>query len=262
MMTTMVVIPARLESSRLKNKVLLELNGKTILQRVYEQASKAKGIDAVYIATDHHEILRSCESYTSNVMMTSPKHLSGTDRIAEAVLELSCDVVVNVQGDEPFISPELISFIAQTSKETRSISSAMCRIQTLQELFDPNVVKVVTNAKQQAMYFSRSVIPYNRDQMNVLSKQTGNIPDQMSFFKHIGIYGYTREGLLDITSQKSSRLEQIEKLEQLRVLEKGESIYMVTTKDNSIGIDTKDDYKRACAYLKTNQMKEASDDKK
>jgi len=244
-MRTVVVIPARLASSRLPNKVLLDLAGKSVLQRVYEQAIQAEGIDAVYIATDSIEIQHACQPFTDNILMTASTHQSGTDRIAEAIGQISCNVVVNVQGDEPFIDPTLISAVAHALiQHNAPMSSAMKRINSIQDLQNPNCVKVVVNQQQQALYFSRSPIPYDRDIL--LEESIKNY----SYYRHIGIYGYTKTFLQQYSQMPMSPLEQREKLEQLRVLEHGFRIQMVETQESSLGIDTAEDYQKALEKIK------------
>jgi len=249
-MQNIVVIPARLESTRLPRKLLLDLGGKSILQRVYEQCLLAESIDAVYIATDSTEIYEACQSFTNQLIMTADTHTSGTDRIAEAVASIDCQVVVNVQGDEPFINPKLITQIAQAVEgNTTPMSSAMSRITQTDELRDPNVVKVVVNQKSQALYFSRSVIPHHRDGWETLMQRDKTIPETLYFYKHIGIYGYTKDFLLHYSQMKPSYLESVEKLEQLRVLENGYAIQMIETTEIGLGIDTQEDYQKAKALL-------------
>jgi len=234
-MKTIVVIPARLQSSRLPNKLLLELGGKSIIQRVYEQCIKAKGIADVYIAVDHQSLKDHCEFFSDKVIVTGNHHQSGTDRIAEAISNIDCNAVINVQGDEPFIDPELISELAKEI-QNNSMVSAMCPIKTTFELKDSNNVKVVTDINSKAIYFSRSIIPFNREGVDF---------SQLSYYKHLGIYGYTKAFLIEFSKMKPTYLEQTEKLEQLRVLENGFSIKMVKTQHSAIGIDTLEDYNNA-----------------
>jgi len=245
-----VVIPARLNSSRLPNKVLLDLKGKPVVQRVYEQCLKAKNIDEVYIATDSLEVQQSCEKFTNNIIMTKNTHESGTDRIAEAVENIKCDVIINVQGDEPFIEPELIEKLASTfDEDDTKMASAMHRITKVEELKNHNVVKVTVDNKNNALYFSRSIIPHHRDEWDNLLNHHEIIPEPLSFYRHLGIYGYTKEFLLTYSKMEQSYLERLEKLEQLRVLENGYKINMIETDYNSIGIDTMNDYHRALELL-------------
>jgi 3-deoxy-manno-octulosonate cytidylyltransferase (CMP-KDO synthetase) len=246
-----VVIPARLNSSRLPNKVLLELKDKTVIQRVYEQCLKAKNIDEVYIATDSTKVKESCKTFTSNIIMTKDTHESGTDRIAEAVLNIECDVVINVQGDEPFIDPILIDELANSFEYSQThMASAMHKIKYVDELKNHNVVKVTVDKNSEALYFSRSIIPHHRDDWESLLCHHETIPEALRFYRHLGIYGYTKEFLLIYSKMEPTYLEKLEKLEQLRVLENGYKIKMIETEYNSIGIDTKEDYQKAMEFLK------------
>jgi 3-deoxy-manno-octulosonate cytidylyltransferase (CMP-KDO synthetase) len=250
-MKKIVVIPARLNSSRLPNKVLLDLKGKTVVQRVYEQCKKAKNIDEVYIATDSLEVKESCQSFTQNIIMTKDTHESGTDRIAEAVENIECDVVINVQGDEPFIDPNLINELANSFESSQTqMTSAMHKINYVDELKNHNVVKVTIDKNSNALYFSRSIIPHHRDDWESLLCHHETVPEPLKFFRHLGIYGYTKEFLLEYSQTEPTYLERLEKLEQLRVLENGHKIKMIETDYNSIGIDTKEDYIKAMELLK------------
>lgn len=248
-MRTVVVIPARLNSSRLSNKVLLDLKGKTVVQRVYEQCLKANNIDAVYIATDSPEVKKSCENFTTNIIMTDDTHESGTDRIAQAVKEIDCDVVVNVQGDEPFIEPQLIEQLTDSFDNSVKMVSALHKIKTIEELKSSNVVKVTVDKNFNALYFSRSIIPHHRDEWDSLLNHHKLIPEPLKFYRHLGIYAYTKEFLLEYAAMEQSYLERLEKLEQLRVLENGYNIRMIETEYSSIGIDTQEDYKKALELL-------------
>ena len=250
-MKKIVVIPARLNSSRFPNKVLLNLKGKTVIQRVYEQCLKAKNIDEVYIATDSLEVKKSCGNFTNNIIMTKDTHESGTDRIAEAVQAIECDIVINVQGDEPFMEPELIEKLANAfDEESIQMASAMHKIGKVAELKNHNVVKVTVDNKSNALYFSRSIIPHHRDEWDSLFNYHENIPEPLKFFRHLGIYAYTKDFLLTYSNMEQSYLERLEQLEQLRVLENGHKIKMIETSYNSIGIDTIDDYHKALELLK------------
>jgi len=250
-MKKIVMIPARLASSRLPGKLLLDLGGKSILAHVYAQSLLAEGIDAVYIATDSEVISTHCQQFTDHIIRTGEAHQSGTDRIAEAAEALDCDIIVNVQGDEPFIDPKLITAIANGITDSTPMSSAMQRIRDTAELHDPNVVKVVVNHQAEALYFSRSAIPYHRDGWETLSRQHLKIPEALTFYKHIGIYGYSRKFLLAYSQMAPSYLEQTEKLEQLRVLENGHTIQMIETSHDALGIDTMADYIKAQERIRT-----------
>ena len=239
------MIPARLESTRLPGKLLLDLGGKSILAHVYTQSLLAEGIDAVYVATDSDEIAVHCQQFTDNIILTDKAHQSGTDRIAEAAQTLDCDIIVNVQGDEPFINPKLISMVADAIHSDLPMSSAMQRIYHTSELNDPSIVKVVVNSRSEALYFSRSVIPHHRDAWETLTERHKKIPEALYFYQHIGIYGYTKAFLHAYSQMPPSYLERVEKLEQLRVLENGYPIQMIETKENAFGIDTMKDYIKA-----------------
>ena len=249
-MKTIVIIPARLSSSRLPDKVLLDLKGKSVIQRVYEQVLKAKKIDDIYIATDSKKVEKICKNFTKNIILTSSNHESGTDRIAEAVKNIECEYIINVQGDEPFIEPDLIDKLAVTLKESNiEMVSAMHKIKLVEELKNRNVVKVVIDKQSNALYFSRSIIPHHRDEWETLLNHHKTIPEPLKFFRHLGIYGYKKDFLLKYSKMEMTYLEKLEKLEQLRVLENGYKIKMIETDYNSIGIDTKDDYEKALELL-------------
>ena len=243
-MKKIIIIPARLDSSRLPKKVLLDLKGKTVIQRVYEQCLKVKNVDGVYIATDSIEIKEVCESFTDKVVITKSTHQSGTDRIGEAVSAIDCDVVINVQGDEPFIEPSLIEALVNSfSNSEISMSSAMSKISNVKDLQNTNVVKVVTDLHNNALFFSRSLIPFPRDVKEI--SIANEVLEKSQFFRHIGIYGYRKEFLLHYVNMEQSALEKIEKLEQLRALENGFKIKMIETDSSLLGIDTREDYEEA-----------------
>jgi 3-deoxy-manno-octulosonate cytidylyltransferase (CMP-KDO synthetase) len=249
-MKVIVVIPARLNSTRLPNKVLLDLKGKTVIQRVYEQCKKVKNIDEVYIASDSIKVKESCKSFTNNIIMTDDTHGSGTDRIAQAVENINCDVVINVQGDEPFIEPSLIENIVNSFVNTdTTMASALHKIKYIEDLKNNNVVKVTIDKNNNALYFSRSIIPHHRDEWESLLDHHETIPEPLKFYRHLGIYGYTKKFLIKYSKMEPTYLERLEKLEQLRVLENGHKIKMIETEYNSIGIDTQEDYKKALELL-------------
>jgi len=239
---TVVVIPARLESSRLPNKVLLDVNGKSLIQRVWERVKSAKKIDEIYIATDNQKIVEVVNSFGGNAILTSTKHQSGTDRIAEAVENIDTDLVINVQGDEPLIDPNLIDSFVELFKNDYEVyfASAMHRIGTLEDLDNPNVVKVISDLKNNAIYFSRSRIPFSRD---------GEISVE-NYFQHIGIYAYKKDFLLRYSQLPQTYFEKIEKLEQLRAIENGFKIRMVETDYRSVGVDTLEDLERVRGLIK------------
>ena len=249
-MKKIIIIPARLSSTRLRNKVLLDLKGKTILQRVYEQCLKVDGV-VVFIATDSLKVKKSCLKYTQNVIMTSKKHKSGTERIIEAVNDLDFEAIINVQADEPFISPFLIEKIFnELESENVEVVTAYERLLTSEELFDPNIVKVVKDNQNNALYFSRSCIPHIRDKSQLLIDEK-KFFESVYFYKHVGIYGYKNDFLtkysnLDINN---NNLERLEILEQLRILESGFKIKLLETKFKSFGIDTEMDYQKALKII-------------
>lgn len=243
-MKKVIVIPARLDSSRLPKKVLLDLNGKTVLQRVYEQCLKVKNIDEVYIATDSLEIKEVCETFTNQVVITKSTHQSGTDRIGEAISSIDCDIVINVQGDEPFIEPSLIEALVNSfSNSEISMSSAMSKINNVKDLQNSNVVKVVVDHHNNALFFSRSLLPFPRDVKEI--SNSNEVLKKYQFFRHIGIYGYRKDFLLKFVNMEQSYLEKVEKLEQLRALENGFKIKMIEAESSLIGIDTQEDYEEA-----------------
>jgi 3-deoxy-manno-octulosonate cytidylyltransferase (CMP-KDO synthetase) len=243
-MKKVIIIPARLDSSRLPKKVLLDLKGKTVIQRVYEQCLKVKNVDEVYIATDSLEIKEVCETFTSQVVITKSNHQSGTDRIGEAISSIDCDIVINVQGDEPFIKPSLIEALVNSfSNSEITMSSAMSKINNVKDLQNSNVVKVVVDRQNNALFFSRSMLPFPRDVKEISS--SNEVLEKYQFFRHIGIYGYRKDFLLNFVNLEQSYLEKIEKLEQLRALENGFKIKMIEAKSSFTGIDTQEDYEEA-----------------
>lgn len=250
-MKNVVIIPARLGSSRLPGKVLLDICGKPMVQHVYEAAMRAKNIDAVYIATDSKKVQETCQGFTNNIIMTDEKHESGTDRLAEAVEKIECDAVINVQGDEPLIDPELISELALTiGSASVEMVSAMHKIEETEELKSPNAVKVTVDRNLNALYFSRSIIPHHRDNWEVLLNHHITIPEPLKFYKHIGIYAYTKRFLKSYSQMEMTYLEKLEKLEQLRVLEHGHSIKMIETDYIPVGVDIQDDLEKVREIMK------------
>jgi len=227
-----VIIPARWGSTRFPGKALHPIHGKPLLQHVWERSSRARGIDRVIVATDDLRIAEAAFAFGAEVALTSPKHRSGTDRVAEVAAGLrGVTHVINVQGDEPLIDPALISKLAKTLAQERKLEmiTAANVIEDEAEIPNPNVVKVVIDRSSDALYFSRSPIPFIRD--------GGSIP----FLRHQGIYGYTTAFLLRFVKWKAGRLEQAEQLEQLRALENGARIRVLLTKHLSIGVDTPSD---------------------
>jgi len=232
------IIPARYESTRFPGKPLLDIHGKSMIRRVYEQCLKAK-LDRVVVATDDDRIFEHVQNFGGEVVMTSNRHKSGTDRIAEAAekLGLSSDsIVFNIQGDEPFINPDDINLLADCfNKELTQIATLVKKINTIETLNNPNSPKVVLGVRQQALYFSRAAIPHLKGvkKENWLSEKT--------FFQHIGIYGFRYDILKEISALSSAPLEQDEGLEQLRWIENGYIIQTAEINSESIAVDCPED---------------------
>lgn len=243
------IIPARYASSRFPGKPLADMDGKPMIQRVYEQVIQA--VDDVCVATDDERIEAAVKAFGGKVVMTSDKHRSGTDRCFEAYQKIGkgFDVVINIQGDEPFIHPEQIETIkACFTDDEIQIATLVKPFRSDDDfettLFNPNSPKVVVNKKMEAMYFSRSIIPYIRGK-----KYTEWLPNH-TFYKHIGMYAYRADVLAEITALPQSTLELAESLEQLRWLENGYKIKVGITEQETIGIDTPADLEKALVYLR------------
>jgi len=235
------IIPARYESTRLPGKPLLNETGKYLVQHVWEQASKAASLGAVVIATDDDRILRAAAEFGADARMTAASHRTGTDRVAEAAAALECDIVVNIQGDEPEIEPGAIDLAVGALEKTPGavMSTLAHRTCDAQRAADPNVVKVVTGCDGRALYFSRAPVPCPRDK--------GAEP---SYLLHVGLYAYTRDFLLRYTQMPQTPLEKTEKLEQLRAIENGYVIQVAETGYEALGIDTPADYEAFVARWK------------
>ncbi len=246
-MKVLGIIPARYGSTRFPGKPLALIAGKPLIQRVVEQCQKAKSLSDVIVATDDDRIFNAAKQFC-HVEMTSLNHPSGSDRIAEVAAKISCDAVVNIQGDEPMIEPEVIDSVAG-ALEKCEMSTAATRIKSASELDNPNVVKVVVNAAGHALYFSRRTIPYLRE---AASSSTSEQLAAFAFLKHLGIYGYRRETLLRLVKFPVSPLESAEKLEQLRALENGIEIAVVKVGYDSVGVDAPEDVEWVERYLKKN----------
>jgi 3-deoxy-manno-octulosonate cytidylyltransferase (CMP-KDO synthetase) len=233
------IIPARFASTRFPGKPLVDIGGKTMIQRVYEQALKSD-LDKVVVATDDERIAAEVKRFGGDFVLTNSNHQSGTDRCAEVVQKLSeFDVVINIQGDEPFIDPAQISLLSSCfNDETVELATLIKEIHGDSELFNPNIPKVVINSNQQAIYFSRHPIPFIRN----AEKEKWATAHQ--FYKHIGIYGYKTATLLQITKLMPSSLELAESLEQLRWLENGYQIKTKITNIETIAIDTPEDLQK------------------
>ena len=243
-MKYIAVIPARFASTRFPGKPLAVLGGKTVIQRVYEQVSSV--LDEVYVATDDERIREAVASFGGRAVMTRTDHKSGTDRIQEAVEKIGtdADVVINVQGDEPFIQPSQVETLMHLFDEPETqIGTLGKRFESMEAVENPNSPKIVTDARGFALYFSRSVIPFVR------GKESREWFGEYPYLKHLGIYAYRREVLAAVTRLPQSPLEKAESLEQLRWLENGYRIRVGLTDVETVGIDTPEDLQRAEAFL-------------
>lgn len=237
------MIPARLNSTRFPKKLMRDLGGKTVIRRTYEATVATQLFEEVYVVTDSKEIFIEIEKNGGKAIYKTTPHETGSDRIAEAVADMDADIVVNVQGDEPFTSKKLLKKLldvfSQEDAEMIDLATPMVELTEEEEITNPNNVKVITDKDNNALYFSRSVIPYPRD----TSQHT-------KFYKHVGIYAFRKQALLDFTQLKMKPLEASEKIECLRYLEYGKRIKMVETQEQSIGIDTPEDLEKARKILK------------
>lgn len=242
------IIPARYQSSRLPGKPIAKIGSKSIIQRVYESVT-ASSLDEVFIATDHHQILEHAREIGMNAVMTSPETATGTERCHEAIGQINqyFDCLINIQGDEPFIQPQQIDQIVHTFQNNPStqIVTLGKKIEQQEDLMSPVVVKVVFNQQLRALYFSRSPIPYLRDE----SLAQWHL--HFNFYKHIGIYGYKTKTLEELIKLPHSVLEKAESLEQLRWLDHGYPIHVIETAYESFGIDTQQDLDKANEYIQT-----------
>jgi len=236
------IIPARYSSTRFEGKILADIMGKPMIQHVWEQAKEAKLLDDLIIACDDERIAEVANGFGAKVLMTAKGHISGTDRICEVINFLDVKIVINIQGDEPLIHPVMIDTVAQALLAHKDVPMAtlMKKIETQEDLLDPNVVKVVVDKDNFAMYFSRAAIPYLAANSDVKSPVC---------YKHIGLYGYTKDFLFTYKNLPVSYLESIEKLEQLRVLHEGIKIKVIETRFDTIGVDTPEDLEKVRLYL-------------
>jgi len=239
------VIPARLASSRLPAKVLAPIASKPMIQHVYERASLARYVSSTIIATDAPEVYEVAKSFGAPVRMTRPDHASGTDRVAEVASTENASIVVNIQGDEPLIDPNAIdlAILPLLHDDDVVMSTLKKRIENHRDLLDPNVVKVVTDHSGNAIYFSRAPIPFHRDSA-----------ERVAWFKHIGLYVYRRDFLLNYSALPVGPLEVAEQLEQLRALENGYRIRVLETEYESIGVDTREDLERVSRMFEASSL--------
>ncbi|MBI5203403.1 MAG: 3-deoxy-manno-octulosonate cytidylyltransferase [Nitrospirae bacterium] len=261
-MTAIVIIPARYDSTRFPGKPLAPLNGKPLIQHAYENSKKSKLAKEVMVATDSKAIFEAVLGFGGKAVMTSSSHASGTDRIAEAAASLDYDIIVNVQGDEPLIRPEMIDdVIGLLDDKKAAMGTLVKKIEDPKEIFDPNVVKAVFDRDRFAMYFSRAPIPYHRELFSAKVPKCQSAKDstttelrnygakELFMYKHIGIYSYRRDVLLSLAKMDPAPLEQIEKLEQLRALANGFRIKVKETSFETVGVDTPEDLERAKKWL-------------
>lgn len=238
------VIPARYDSTRLAGKVLADIAGKPMVQRVWERAKQALLLDDLIIACDDQRVMDAAKSFGAKAVMTAKQHTCGTDRICEVVNPLEVNVVINIQGDEPLVHPTMIDTVARALLDDPTVTMAtiMKRLDNLDELNDPNVVKVVVDKHFNALYFSRAVIPFCSAQAEVKAP---------IYYKHIGLYGYTKDFLFIFKNFPRSELEKTERLEQLRVLQEGFRIKVTETKYDTISVDTPEDLAKVAQYFKS-----------
>jgi len=263
-MKKVIVIPARYASTRLPGKPLMEICGKPIIQWVYERALNSALKDNILVATDDERIRDTAASFGAEVVMTSPKCKSGTDRVYKAIKDKEADIIINLQGDEPFIRTDIIdSLFYAMEKEHLHMATLCSPIEKKADYLNPNIVKVVLDRFGFALYFSRSPIPFFRDAMpfseiDIKDPQVNHVPglnptkvrNPKCIYKHIGVYGFSRDFLKQYVAMEEGILEAAESLEQLRVLENGYDIKVLITNYNGIGIDTEEDLEQAKNLMK------------
>ena len=243
-MKIIAMIPARYSATRFPGKLMKDLGGKPVIVRTYEAALQTNLFQEVYVVSDSDVIAKTIQTIGGNVIMSKKEHECGSDRIAEAVEFMDADIVVNVQGDEPFIDAvslsKLIEVFKNDTQNQIDLASLKVQITNKEDIENPNNVKVITDNFGFAMYFSRSVIPFHRDR-----------EIQVKYYKHKGVYAFRKEALLDFYQREMTPLEASEKIEAIRYLEVGKKIKMIETNVESIGIDTPEDLEKAIQYLKS-----------
>jgi 3-deoxy-manno-octulosonate cytidylyltransferase (CMP-KDO synthetase) len=251
---TIIVIPARYASTRLPGKPLLRQSGKYLIQHVYEQAAKSRKAAQVLVATDDTRILAAVESFGGKAVLTRADHASGTDRVAEVARQVDCDLVLNVQGDEPMVDPASLDLLATLLEKNpgSDMATLATPLQSLEDWRNPNCVKVVLDNHGRALYFSRSPIPHVRGGEPALVKPS------LQFLQHLGLYAYRKSFLLELATLPPHPLEQLEKLEQLRVLGQGRGIQVGIVAEASIGVDTYEDYERFVRIHRQNLPRRAA----
>jgi len=236
------VIPARYHSRRFAGKVLADIMGKPMLQHVWERASGSRMLDDLIIACDDEIVFKAADKFSAKAVMTSKEHACGTDRISEVVNPLDVKVIINIQADEPLVHPLMIDSVARALLDNPSVNMATIskKIEDSAQVFDPNVVKVVVDKNNFALYFSRAPIPFLAPNAEI---------EQVTYYKHIGLYGYTKDFLFTYKNLPASNLEKTEKLEQLRVLSEGFKIKVIETTFDTVGVDTHEDLERVKEQL-------------
>ena len=237
-MKVIAVIPARLASMRLPRKMLREIHGRPLALWVYQAVRSSPLLDDVILATDSDEILEACKKHSCKAVMTSTNHRSGTERVHEVSQSVKADVYINVQGDEPMIRADHIATLVEVMKNSEVPVGTLKTLAAPEDISNPNAVKVVTDLSGRALYFSRSIIPFDRDS------------SKPPYFKHLGIYAYRKAALDRFVTLPESSLERSERLEQLRFLENGIPIYVGKTPFDSVGVDTEEDLARVSDILR------------
>ncbi len=253
--SVLAVIPARYASRRLPGKPLVELAGKPMIQHVWERARRAKSISRVVVATDDERILRSVEQFGGEAVMTRTEHRSGTERVAEVAASAAgreAEILVNVQGDEPLIEPEAIETAVELllADPAATVGTLAVPITSLSDVMDPNIVKVVLDFDGNALYFSRAPIPWIRGEFPALAHSGPGAEASLSHLKHLGLYVFRRQALLDFVTFPQGELERLEQLEQLRWLENGYQIRVAETAYDSVSVDVPEDVPRVEALLR------------
>lgn len=242
-MNVIGVIPARYQSTRFEGKVLADILGKPMIQYVWERGKESLLLDDLVIACDDERVAAVAKEFGAKVVLTAKAHASGTDRIIEVVNPLDVKIVINIQGDEPLIHPTMIDTVAQALLDDNTVSMAtiMKKIEDPNEINDPNVVKVVVDKNNFALYFSRATIPHHAQNSEVKAAV---------YYKHIGLYGYTKDFLFTYKNLQVSDLEKVECLEQLRILQEGFRIKVIETKYDTVGVDVPEDLEKVKLYLR------------
>jgi 3-deoxy-manno-octulosonate cytidylyltransferase (CMP-KDO synthetase) len=248
MSRTVGIIPARYGSTRLPGKPLVSILGQPMIFWVWDQARRAKNLDRVVVATDDNRVKKAVEKFGGEAVITSPKHTSGSDRVAEVARSITCDIVVNIQGDEPLISPSSLDRLVDSllSEKDVNMATLVTPIQNRAKISDLNVVKAVFDKDNNALYFSRFLQPYTNSSVS----KSDYVSGLSSYYAHIGVYAYRKSFLLKFTGWKPGNLEKLEKLEQLRVLENGYHIKIVKTVDNTHHVDRAEDIREVEKILR------------